>query len=215
MQELICSYVIQKGECTLPHIGILQREIVPAKLDIANKQIVPPSTNVTFTENHSANSPELPYYVSSKKNITVYEAQQKVDEYCQEIKNKINSGERVELGIIGWFQKDSHGKIDFEPSSLNTGYPVSAERVLHQDVSHNMLVGDRETTSDVMNKYYRGAVVFERSHWSTWAMILAAIALSVLFFHFRTHKINVHGIGNQQQFKIAVPPVTHVEYKPK
>ena len=59
MQELITSFIIQSKECRLKGIGRFQRVTHPAQTDIANKQIMPPSEEKTFTEREERISDEL------------------------------------------------------------------------------------------------------------------------------------------------------------
>jgi CCDC81-like prokaryotic HU domain 2 len=209
MRNLITSFLLQSKQCALPHLGIFQIKMIPSKPDMANKQILPPYNEISFQENRHTDPGNLPNYIADKKNILIQEAKDELDIYCRAWKKKMNAGEKLYLDPVGWLQKNSDGHIYFEKTGNNSYWqPVSAERVLRQNATHNVLVGDRETTSTAMNQYYNGEVVFERSHWSTWAIILTAIASSVLFFHFSNHSIATEGVGNQQHFVISDPPGT-------
>ncbi len=216
MRNLITSFLLQSKQCALPHLGIFQIKMIPSKTDRANKQILPPYNEISFTENIYADPGKLPNYIADKKNILIQHAKDELDIYCMAWNKKLDAGEKLYLDPVGWLQKNSDGHIYFEKTGNNSYWqPVNAVTVLHQDATHPVLVGDRETTSIAMNQYYNEEVVFERSHWGTWAIILIVIASPVLFFHFSNHAISAGGVGNQQHFVIADPPVTHVEIRNK
>lgn len=210
MKKLITSFLLQSENCTLPHLGTFYRQWVPSQLDIANKQILPPINEISFKETSDTDPGNLVNYIARKKNILVQEARDELNDYCTRWNEKMNAGEKLHLGAVGTLLKNPDGHIYLDRNVLdNYRQPVSAERVLHQNATHNMLVGDRETTSTAMSQYYDGTVVFERSHWGTWAIILIAIAASVLFFHFKDHSISTEGVGNQKHLIVADPPATH------
>lgn len=171
---------------------------------------MPPFNEISFKETIDTDSGNLVNYIARKKNILFQEARDELNEYCTRWNERINDGGKLQLDEVGTLLKNPEGHIYLERTVLeNYRQPVSAERVLHQNATHHMLVGDRETTSTAMSQYYDGTVVFERSHWGTWAIILIAIAASVLFFHFKDHSISTEGVGNQKHLIVADPPATH------
>ena len=60
----------------------------------------------------------------------------------------------VQLESLGSFFVDDNGKINFKPEELPAAFsqPVFAERVIHPDAEHQILVGDKETTNTVMTE---------------------------------------------------------------
>ncbi|HNJ30135.1 MAG TPA: hypothetical protein PLQ40_14340, partial [Ferruginibacter sp.] len=63
---------------------------------------------------------------------------------------------------------------------------VTAERVIHPNAEHSMLVGDRETTNTVMTEYLSAGEITP-NRWWIWAIILAAAALLALLFYSGSH----------------------------
>ncbi len=211
MQELITSYLVQKKVCSLPLLGSFRIKTKPAELDIANKQIFPPTDEILFNENAGNNVvPDLIEYVSNLLHISAEEAEEKTASWCSETKQKLNSGEKIIFDSVGSLQKDAVGNIFFQRNKQDNFYePVIAERVIHENEEHAVLVGDKETTSSVMNEFYREEVVATKSTWKIWAIVLLAISLVVLFFHFYYHSITTSGIGNQFSFAIEEPPASY------
>jgi hypothetical protein len=213
MKSIITSYLLQSRKSTLPYIGTFYHQWSSSKLDVVNKKLLPPISEINFHESSDPDAGYLANYIARKQNIELHEAKIRLDKYCYSWKEKLNLGDPLNLASIGTLKKNSEGHISLEKEDVSFWQPVNAQRVLHQDAAHNVLVGDKETTSTLMNQYYNGEIVLEKSHWGTWAIILLAIAACVLFFHFNTHSFSTTGIGNQKEVTIHNPPATYDVYK--
>ncbi|MBA2250264.1 MAG: hypothetical protein H0W12_08735 [Chitinophagaceae bacterium] len=210
MKELITSYLLQNKTCTLPGIGTLVVENKPAETDIVNKQILPPSTGIIFREEANLSPDLLVKYISKRKTINLQSAHESFTLFCNEILEKINSGKSYYFNTLGSITKDNDGIIYFEnENSSQLLKPVGAERVLHENAYHPVLVGDKETTSVVMNEYYNDVPIIKQ-RWGIWAAMLAAISVLMLLYHFSSHKLTVAGIGSENKFTIATSPVSHI-----
>ena len=209
MQTLITSYLIQKKECNLPLLGHFRIKTKPAELDIANKQIFPLMDEILYSEFTANLSGDLITYISNLQNITPDEAKEKINNWCHYAKEKLDSGEKIIFHSIGSLQKDAVGNIFFQRKNDISFYePVSAERI-HKNAEHSVLVGDTETTSGVMNEFYRDEIIENKRWWKIWAVVLLAISLVVLFFYFYTHKFSEDLIGNQASFPTQDPPASY------
>jgi hypothetical protein len=97
------------------------------------------------------------------------------------------------------FKNEFGGDISFEtyhaPFEFFTA--VTAERVIRPDARHSILVGDQEKTNYEMSELL-GDVHKERESWWIYAIIIAAIALLVLFFHLYRSDFKWGSSGNQQ-----------------
>jgi nucleoid DNA-binding protein len=117
MQELIASYLIQKKECNLPLLGHFRIKAKPAQLDIANKEIFPPSDEILYNEFADNLSPDLISYISVRKNLLHDEAERRINEWCTYAKEKLDSGEKIIFNSIGILQKDGAGNIFFQSTN--------------------------------------------------------------------------------------------------
>ena len=210
MQTLITSYLIQKKECNLPLLGHFRIKTKPAELDIANKQIYPLIDEILYSEFTANLSGDLVTYISNLQNITPDEAKEKINSWCHYAKGKLDSGEKIIFNSIGSLQKDAVGNIFFQRKNDISFYePVSAERIIYKNAEHSVLVGDTETTSGVMNEFYRNEIIENKRWWKIWAIVLLTISLAVLFFYFYTHKFSENEIGTKTSFSTQEPPVLH------
>lgn len=207
MQELITSFLIQNKKCSLPGIGKFNIVTKPAELDVANKRMQPPAEEISFSIKPEKNSEDLIKYLAFKKNIPAGEALESLLQWCTNIKEKLNSGEKIILGSLGNLQKNNSGNIIFQAEAVTVfDKPVTAERVIHKDSDHAILVGDKETTSSAMNQYLHEKEVEKNNAWKISALVLLAIALIVLAIHFYSHPFSS---GNQNNHVPEAPNATY------
>lgn len=211
MQELITSFIIQSKECKLADIGKFKKIRKSAASDIANKQILPPTTELLFTGREEKISDDLVKYVADKKRITTSEALAEIKNWCADTKVKLKNGEIILFESLGVLKRESFANV-FSPfeNSIQFFEPAPAVRVIHKNSEHAMLVGDKETTSSVMNQFYQVEETEPKSNaWKITAIILLAIALVILFFHFYGHPFSLSELGNQHKVVPTSAPATY------
>ena len=211
MQNLITSYIIQAKECRLRDLGRFKINDISAETDIANKQIFPPSIEISFTPKEDRISDGLVKYVADKKRISVSQALDDLKNWCADTKTQLKNGGQILLDPLGILKKGPSGNLFIQnTSSIIFFEPVAAERVIHQNSEHAMLVGDKETTSSKMNNYYHEEeIVRSDNTWKILAIILFAIALFFLIVHFYGNPFSLSTIGNQHKIIPAAAPNTY------
>ncbi len=210
MQDLISSYLIQANECSLPVIGKISIITSSPQTDVANKKITPPEEKITFTTRADQHYEGLVKYISKKEKINETDAKEKLKDWCYQAKEKISAGEKIILHPFGFFEKNIVGAISFKSKNdLLFFEPVIAERVIHKNAEHTVLVGDRETTSSVMNQFLNEEDIIKDTRWKIAAIILLAIAVIILFVHFYIHSFSFSSTGNENQFLPVTPAATY------
>jgi hypothetical protein len=211
MQELFASYLAQKKECSIPLIGKFEIKTQAAELDIANKQILPPADEIIFSEGADYLADDLTNYISFSKNLSLHEAEEKIHHWCLHSKSKLDFGEEIIFDSIGSLQKNEAGIIFFQrKNGVKFFENISAERVVHKNAEHAVLVGDRETTSSAMNEYYRDVpLMLRKSSWKLWAIILFILSLIIIGIYFYSHKLSITSIGNQSSFAVQDQPASY------
>lgn len=213
MHSLITSYLLQNKECVLPSIGVLQIIYTPAVTDTDNSRILPPFENIIFKNEFHSTSPGLTEYIAVKKQIGQAEAENLLNNFCKDWKEKINAGERLHFEAIGSIQKNADGKIIFvqeTPYGENeTSYdflqPISVDNVYQRQQTIYIPDEAVEQEDDMVSH----GVVVEKSHWGIWALILFALSLVMLFYHFKDHTLSRSNIGNQHKFIIDSAGATY------
>ncbi|MGN6542141.1 MAG: hypothetical protein ACTHKY_15135 [Ginsengibacter sp.] len=211
MQDLITSYIIQSKECKLAGLGKFTRTTVHAEQDIVNKRIFPPSTEILFTTREEKISDELIKYIADKKKIDPSEALTLIKKWCTDTKAKLKNGEEILLKPLGVLKKGALGNILFHTENNPLFFaPVPAERVIHKNSEHAVLVGDKETTSSVMNQFYHAEEPNKKSNaWKIFAIILLLIALVLLFFYFYGYPVSLSSFGSHMKVVPQTPTPTY------
>jgi len=210
MQDLITSFIIQSKECKLPQIGKFNVVVTPSESDIANKQITAPTIEILFSAREEKISDGLIKYVAARKKIAIGEAVTEIQNWCTSVKTKLKNGEEVLLAPLGILKKGPSGNLFVQRESNELFFePVAAERVIHKNSEHAMLVGDRETTSSAMSQFYNEVIVSKNKTWKIIAVILLVIALVLLFFYFYGHPFSISESGNHQKVVAPSAPDTY------
>jgi len=183
MHELIASYLFQNKSCPLPGLGNLSIVTTEAQTDFSNNIINAPVSSIQFSA-ADVDAAALTAWLANKTNTDAPEAATKLDSFCGQLKNNATAGTGASLEAIGNFNVDSEGNISFSPIELPLHFaqPVTAERVVRQDVEHNILVGDKETTNIAMTEYLNEEVP-KKDRWWIWAIVLGAVALSLTLLY--------------------------------
>jgi len=183
MHHLIASYLFKNKTCPLPGLGTLRVVMGKAEADFLNSAIKAPVPTIIFDsrENDASN---LLDHIAAKTNSTVLQTIDKLGQFCNSLKAAIKANQPAVLNGVGNFFTDSSGSINFRSGQLPVSFfqPVKAERVIHPEAEHQILVGDKETTNTLMTEYFSEAPV-KKKRWWIWVVILGAIALIAILLY--------------------------------
>lgn len=201
MIEVLNSYLVQHKSISIPGLGTIYVERLPARTDFVNRSILPPAYQFRFDKYFDAPDKQFFNYLATEKKIPDFEAIKMYNEWAYEFRNRIRSEESVTWEGVGTLQQDASGEILFEPISNKSPdvFPVTAQRIIRSDAAHSMLVGDKETTSVEMTEYLNEPVRGKRNKWLVAALVIAVIAMLLLFFRFNLSGFNIEATSNQQK----------------
>ena len=180
LESLIAAYIIQQKQCTLPGIGTLSIEEIPARADFVNKQVMAPWPQLRFSET-ALNNDCLPDYIAKKKQISRSAAVALLNNFCDGLKKHAT----LSIKNIGRFSTGHYDAVQFEPAVVPQLLlqSVEADRVIHPEAEHSMLVGDTETTNTAMAEYYVDEPV-KKSRWWIAALALVVVATVSIVIYF-------------------------------
>ena len=185
---------------------------ISAQTDFANKKILPPTYTISYDKINDTPDRDLFQYISSRKNISEWEAMKLVNDFSQELKQHLRSGSELEWRGVGLLKPDSRGDILFEPERLRYDFipHVDAKRVIRVDADHRMLVGDHEVSKAEMEHYLHeeNLILKNRGHWWIYAVIIAALALILIFFKIYTSASTFNG-GRMEKVNSEQTPSTY------
>lgn len=199
MFQVLNAYLFQHRSISIPGLGTIYLETLPANADVAERTILPPVYQFRFDKYFDAPDREFFSYVATHRNILDYEAIKWYNEFSFDLRNRIRTEERVSWDGVGILRKDDSGNVVFESAPDNGLFmgPTPALRVNRQNAEHTLLVGDQERTNFEMNELLlhdeETAGTRSKSWWII-ALVLAVVTLAILGWHFYT---NGWSVGNQ------------------
>ena len=211
MQDLITSYIIQSKKCSLGQIGSFRITRAASKTDIVNKKFCSPAPEFIFSSREEKVSEGLVKYVSERRGISLEESQVQLKEWCMQAKSKLKKGEEILFKPLGFLKKSPLGITFFPNKNANPFFEaVPATRVIHKNAEHEMMVGDKETTSAAMKDFYTVEDKQEKARpWRVIAIVLLSIGLLILLFYFYNHSFSLSAIGRQVKMIPSPSPKTY------
>jgi len=200
MFAVLNAYLFQHRSISIPGLGTIYLETLPAESDVVDRTMLPPVYRFRFDKYFDAPDKEFFGYLASQQNMLDFEAIKWYNEFSFELRNRIKSEDQVSWDGVGILKKDGSGDILFESVKAPAFFlqPTPAIRVQREDAQHTLVVGDRERTSGEMNEWLQEENNGRRRiSWWVIAIVLAVVGLAVLGWHFYT---NGWSTGNQIKF---------------
>ena len=188
MISLINSYLLQHKSVSIPGLGTIYVERIPAQSDFVNRQLIPPAYHYRFDKYLDAPDRSFFSFLSRHLKLSEPEAVKSYHEWAQNLRHSIGTDEPTLLESIGSLKRSPSGDIIFETIGPLKTYDVAvpAERVIRSDAKHAMLVGDRETTTAEMSDYLQD-VPGKRTRWWVYLLIALGVVLAVLLYNYFTN----------------------------
>jgi hypothetical protein len=230
MNNVLVSYLLQHKSISIPGLGSMYIERIPAQTDFVNRRILPPDYHFRFDKYFDAPDKDFFTYLAKQQNIADYEAIKWYNEWAYELRSKLREGQSVEWTGIGTLKKDISGEIIFESAGRipSLQEPTPANRVIHTHTQHTMLVGDQEVTRKITNTDANTNIPTvadnnnvisgdeqvpdyppypeeppKKRGWWIFALVVAALALTVIFMRVYKNGLTPSAAGNQQRINAA------------
>lgn len=197
MEQDIASYLFRNHFCILPGIGKLSVITGSAETDFINARIKPPAQKIVF-------SPE-------ENGPAIFNELSAVSEH---LKMMLETDRTVTLNGVGTFIMNNN-VISFSQQPLNSTLeqPVHFERAIRHDATHNILIGDKETTRIIKPEPIEEKIIESKKHWWIPALIAAVIALGAIVFSFSQNTSGNIGTGNQEKIDVNAEAPTYKSVK--
>jgi len=206
MFSILNSYLFQHKSISVPGLGTIYLEKLPASFDDSGKNILPPSYHFRFDKYFDAPDKDFFLHLAAEKNIPDYEAIKWYNEFSYELRNKIRHDDKAEWEGVGILKKDDEGNIVFESTAGTPPFlqPAPVEFV-SRNGQGNTVIDNNNTTSLAATEelVYPEEFAEARSKWWIYSLIAAAVAVLVLLFHFSSNGWKIESAGNQQTLQIA------------
>ncbi|MEO8770385.1 MAG: hypothetical protein ABI402_09885 [Ferruginibacter sp.] len=198
MEELIELYLFQHKHCPLPLIGSLQLKDGHAVAWHGDNKLSAPVPQIELTKTEIS-SEHFIAFIAAYDKISIGEASLTLQKYCLELQ-KLTAYKEMKLEHAGRFYIDQYGALVFKQDALPKEFlpSVPIQRVVRsKSASHNIRVGDNETTTEYMTEYYSEKEKTKTGMWWIIALILTVIIAAALYFYFKDHSYT-ENFGNVQ-----------------
>ncbi|HEU4606532.1 MAG TPA: hypothetical protein VFS31_00385 [Chitinophagaceae bacterium] len=202
MKGILYSYLLQQKSLSIPGLGTIYMDRVPARSDLVNRQLLPPFYSFRFDKYFDAPDKDFFTYLAQEKNMADFEAIRWYNEWAHQISQQLRTEKQVALADLGMLSRNGAGDIQFDAFSPGDGYlvPVSAIKVLREEAYHVIRVGDEERTSSEMSDYLSDSGQTTQRHWWIYPLIIAIVLIIILIWHLSGQFPDGHPFGNQQSF---------------
>jgi hypothetical protein len=204
MFNVLNNYLFQHKSISVPGLGTIYLEMLPAQSDASGKNILPPAYHFRFDKYFDAPDKDFFLHLAAEKNIPDYEAIKWYNEFSYDLRNKIRHDEKAEWEGVGVLKKDDEGNIVFESTA---GTPSFLQPVPANPINRNGSALSSEEENDnnqsATELAYPEEFAAPKNNWWIYALVAAAVAIVVLLFHFSSNGWQPQSAGNQQTLEIA------------
>lgn len=193
----------------LPGIGSFSVMSRSAQNDVADSSLHAPALQVQFEDKEIGINDDFYKWISYRKGISKEDAVLEFSNFIDHLKRDLQSGGDVAwtgLGVL----KNEEGNIVFSSDIVQDIFtPVHAAKVVRENETHDVLVGERQTTSDVMKEELLQEDNLPRRTKYIFIWLLLFATLAAVAFHLYKNGFNISSIGNQQKIETAKPADTY------
>lgn len=198
----------------MPGLGSVAVQRKAAISDFVDHVFLPPSYSFQWNQADTNPSPGFYKWLADELNTTEEEAALKVNEYVGELKREINAGKEINWEGVGIIRRGMDSGIELETGDkqLDFEQEVFAEKVIHPDSSHTILVGDEEKSSADMNQFLG---LFQRKKITKHRLILwiAAFALVLFIIYMSVTGWSPVSVSNKNGISPNDAPASYKEIK--
>jgi hypothetical protein len=183
MQKLIANYFFEHNTCNIPNLGLLKTTTTSAQFHFGEKQMEAPKQTIVFETNNSDNA--FVNYVAQCKNCNITEAETLIGTFVDKVK-MLDSSNEIDIAFVGKFKKSKENELVFEQNIYPEPFlpNVAAEKIIHKNDAHSMVVGDVETNTAAMTEYLEPKAKSKFNKWWISAIVIAALSLILLSVYF-------------------------------
>ncbi len=201
MLQLLHQYLVQNKSLSLPGLGTIQLQHIPAINNFTDHIIEPPSLKAILDDGVDTPAKQLFSFLSEKLGVEEWEAIKKLNDFSIDLKNALRQGGEIVWDRIGTFRCDADGTIQLEAVTISNSYmyPIMARRVIRADANHTILRGDTEVSESFFTESPVAAGKSRSNGQLVWVFVAVVLGLSLLFFYLYETGFSIYSIFNRQK----------------
>jgi len=217
MLALFYQYLIRHQKIVLPGLGTVALDRQPAVSDFVDREFLPPSYSFQWTQ-ANANPPDNFFsWMAHRLEIAEEDAVIRINNFIADVKREINAGKEILWSGVGVIRRGLDSSIELEPEQkvLTFDKKVYGDKVVHEDSSHIIIVGDKEKTSQEMSEILSHPLVrkMQKIQWLKVALIAAVLLLVFMLAYFWKYGIHPGSVANQKKLAPNEAPATYQPVK--
>jgi hypothetical protein len=191
---LVTKYLLRYRRVCIPNVGTFEIVAQSPQLDVADKRITSP---VYFTRHIQDDSvPDHQFLFLSSGGTNEKDLQHELYSFGERLKRQIQNSPFHWKGF-GTLRYQSSAVL-FEPDEirLDSLQSLPAEKIIRQNVQHNMLVGDQEMTSQQVTEVL-GRVEYKRPWYIIlgWTLLIVSAVAIIIYLYMHNFETSSTGIG--------------------
>ncbi len=185
MYKAVRKFLMLHHHLPLQGIGNFRVETIPAQIDIANRAIQPSSLQIHFSEEKLPAERFFFNFLAQELNITEVQAVLRFTDFTTQLLSDLLEDKAVIFKGIGALKK-SPDEINFQPEKLPRYYPtITAERVIRQNATHIIKVGEQEKTSiEMQTVLQEDEEIIRSERWWIPAAIFAFVGIAAIIYYY-------------------------------
>jgi hypothetical protein len=191
---LVTKYLLRYKRVCIPNVGTFEIVTQSPQLDVADKRF---SSPVYFTRHIQDDSvPDHQFVFLSSGGATEKDVEHELYSFGERLRRQIQRSPFHWKGF-GTLRYQASAVL-FEPDEirLDSLQPLAAEKILRQNVQHNMLVGDQEMTSQQVTEAL-GRVEYKRPWYIIfgWTLLIVAVVAIIVYLYMHNFETSSTGLG--------------------
>jgi hypothetical protein len=180
--SILTKYLLQYKRVSIPQVGSFEIKTRNAELNVADKQIAAPIFITEFSSVDAVSEHQYNFF-STSLHLDKSSIANELISFGEKLKEKLSGGPFMWKGLGTLKQRTGQIVFEAEEITLACLNPVAAEKVIRQNASHTVLVGEREHSSEEMTERLQATPSTETSylHLTGWIVLVLAI-LAIIYF---------------------------------
>lgn len=200
MYDTLYQYLIFNRQLSLPGIGTIHLQRLPAQFDYTSSMLLPPRYSCRIDTGNDKPSKKLFDWLSGSLGITEWDAIRMVNDFSFELKKNIGAAREIRWERVGVIRRNETGSIVIEPEEMIVEQPVPVAKLSHDRTEHKVVAGGIEKIPAEMEKTFAAKEVKRDYGWIV-ALILTVAALMFAGWYFSEKGMNPPAAGNQSVIK--------------
>jgi len=190
---LVTKYLLRYKRVAIPKVGTFEIVVQSPQLDVADKRLTSPVYLTRHNVDDNVPDHQFRFFANG---VDEKQVRDELYSFGERLRRQVQNSPFYWKGL--GTLKYASSAVLFEPDEILLGSlpPVTAEKVIRQNVQHSMLVGDREMNSQQVNEVL-ARVEYKRPWFITlgWILLIVAVVAILIYLYMHDFQTSSTGLG--------------------